>query len=480
MRLRSPQFTFTVGALCFSASCAQDAEVRFALAQRLNQMEVAWDKAEPAAKKRSVEPLDRAVRGFLRGQFFTAGRELDRARFALLAEQKPVPAVLWASSLTCDLQARLIDATTTSFEAQIRVFYEALVPRPEGDLLVRFDLEPNDEGIAYTLHEGPLAPSLPQRFSLTLDNVVPGDYQCVAKVMLDDRVLAEHRQVLSVVADLPDRMQLLFREFETEPADESLHLEWHSARGLLVILEGLMHGDDFETNYPAHLLLEEAESLSRTLQNSKKYYVDGQPGRYRLRIPVGPRPQAVRISVPTKESKGASPVVVFLHGAGGSENMAFDGYGNGAAVTLSEQRGWYFVATRSVGVGMGPPVIDILQALRDRYSFDMQKVFLIGHSMGAMQGLALVSRDPGAFAGIAALGGGGAIKVSEPLRKVGFYIGIGSKDFLRNQADRLHQQLKNADILQVQYRLYPDIEHLMIVPEALPDVFEFLAKLGNS
>ena len=53
------------------------------------------------------------------------------------------------------------------------------------------------------------------------------------------------------------------------------------------------------------------------------------------------------------------PLVIALHGAGGSENMFFDAYGNGKIVDLCRKRGWLLVAPRLSFFGLGMPVDSI-------------------------------------------------------------------------------------------------------------------------
>ena len=53
----------------------------------------------------------------------------------------------------------------------------------------------------------------------------------------------------------------------------------------------------------------------------------------------------VRVQVPRDMKKGQSvPLVLALHGAGGSENMFFDGYGDGKVARLCAERGWLLAA----------------------------------------------------------------------------------------------------------------------------------------
>ena len=66
-----------------------------------------------------------------------------------------------------------------------------------------------------------------------------------------------------------------------------------------------------------------------------------------------------------------------------------------------------------------------------RYPIDKSRLFVVGHSMGAGQAVGLARSHPERWAGVACLGGGGPVPVKEELKKVPFYVGVGSDDYKR-------------------------------------------------
>src|SRR5690606_5165427 len=130
-----------------------------------------------------------------------------------------------------------------------------------------------------------------------------------------------------------------------------------------------------------------------------------------------------------------APLVIAVHGAGGSENLFFDGYGDGKVVQLAAPRGWFVVAPRNELSGIDNAAL--AASLAERYPIDLTKVFLVGHSMGAMAVMQNASRTPDRFAAVAALGGGGSVRRSDALTKVPFFVGVGSRDFALGQARAL-------------------------------------------
>jgi pimeloyl-ACP methyl ester carboxylesterase len=165
-------------------------------------------------------------------------------------------------------------------------------------------------------------------------------------------------------------------------------------------------------------------------------------------------------------------VVVALHGMGGSENLFFEGYGAGRIVTECRTRGWLLVSPRSgFGLGGTPPILDLLEQLAKIYPLDPKRVFVVGHSMGAMQAVELVQKHPGKFAAVAALGGGGTVRDAKAFADLPVFVGVGAKDALALAGAReLNKALASAKKLT--FKEYPHVEHMVIVREALPDVFE--------
>src|SRR5207248_2774587 len=121
-----------------------------------------------------------------------------------------------------------------------------------------------------------------------------------------------------------------------------------------------------ETNYPATRLLREAAAVLKAIQEGKPYYTPRRAGQFWLSLPRGLLTDPVRVQVPREAATGtALPLVVAMHGAGGSENMFFDGYGDGLVARLCADRGWLLVTTRTPLLALGgrPDVVGIVDSL---------------------------------------------------------------------------------------------------------------------
>lgn len=150
--------------------------------------------------------------------------------------------------------------------------------------------------------------------------------------------------------------------------------------------------------------------------------------------------------------------------------MFFESYGAGQIVKECQKRGWLLVSPRSGLIGT-PPVVAIIDKLAERYPIDRKRVFLVGHSLGAGQAIDLVQRHPDTFAAVAVLGGGGRVRQKERFQRLPVFVGVGTADFALRSSRNLVKTLTDAGAASVTAKEYPDLEHLVIVREALPDLF---------
>lgn len=87
--------------------------------------------------------------------------------------------------------------------------------------------------------------------------------------------------------------------------------------------------------------------------------------------------------------------------------------------------------------------------------------------------LAAAEASPGSYAAAAALGGGWRVGSAGALRDFPLFLGAGSEDFAFAGVERLARRLADAKARAVEFRRYPDVEHIAVVPLALRDVFSF-------
>lgn len=443
---------------------------RYDTGRRLVEFERAWDATpDPAARKRTTPYLKQAMASFFGGRLGDAARLLESARHALASDQPPEPARVAAASLSIRPAARLFDPAAGPLAVRVVRLFQP----PAGDdakyvvsltILVNGAARPNSEA---------KVESVPAEFPLTVDGLPEGDHALRWTIRSGDQTLAGGECRLSAVYRLEERLARLGATVEKLPT-ETLTTEQRTLRSHVALLQKLSRGVTLETDYPAHRLLVEAEKLAE-LAPGAKYFTGERAGEYWLTLETTKGGTAVRMVAPETPAGQKRPLVVAMHGAGGSENMFFDAYGHGAVVREAAKRGWFLVATRTEFFG-APPVGAIVDELARRFPIDTSRVFLVGHSMGAGQAIALAQQSPERWAGVAALGGGGRPGKPEAFRTTPLFVGVGTEDFAINGARALARSAKAAGGTVVE-KEYADIEHIVIVQVALPDVFAWYDRL---
>ncbi len=443
---------------------------RFELGQRLRAFEVAWEQQpDTQARARALPHLNTAVRDFFGFRLDLAAESLDRARWAVQSDAEPSPAILWANSLSLQPEARLLSGGTAALKIQLVPFYQIAVDMPDQPIL------------RLALHGGPEKPvaavqerisGMPWQGTLPIATVSEGDYRLTAEFeVAGDRILLSS-QTISVVTAAPDRLQSLEDRLTRLPEKPNT-TQRATLAAHLDILKTLLAGGTPETDYPAARLLREAEAILES-ESAGTNYFRSRPGEFWITLadPGGSVP--VRLLAPDAVADDSPlPLVIALHGAGGSENMFFDAYGAGKIVELCRQRGWMLVAPRLSFFGLGMSADHLIAEIGRLYPIDGRQVFVVGHSMGAAQAVSLAQRVAKPFVAVAAIGGGGRVGAAGDWTQTEFLVIAGDQDFGRPGAQRLSQALRAAGAVGVRWSEYPDTEHLGAVQAALPEVFAF-------
>ncbi|MBO0698328.1 MAG: alpha/beta fold hydrolase [Zavarzinella sp.] len=436
---------------------------RYELGRRLHDFEVAWDEraGDPAAKKRAVPLVRQAVDQYFQLDLPAVARLANEARHALESADPTPAAVRWADALQVLPKSRMVDATTADLAVTVKPFYKSGTAAPRAPVLrARIG---NGKAVEVPLDTLPATVKVPIKD-------VPGTPS--ADFKLTTEILSEGKVLTTRVERLAERVAAVKKAAKAVPTPPET-IEQATLVHLASLLDELSRGNALEVDYPASRLVFGGERLA---QVKEPYYIPSRPGEFWLAIPTGKSFSVIRVRIPPKlDPAKPVPIIFALHGLGGSENIYFDGYGNGLVPKLATDRGWLVVGTRvsgPLGGGPAPDVPAILDALAKRYPIDRKRVFLIGHSTGAAQVTALAQQNPGRFAAAAALGGGGRVSKPDALKGVPFFIGCGKHDFALASAKALHRALEEAKAA-VSFREYEDAEHMLIVREAAADAFKF-------
>lgn len=154
-----------------------------------------------------------------------------------------------------------------------------------------------------------------------------------------------------------------------------------------------------------------------------------------------------RLYVPTTYDGGrAVPLVVALHGLGATEDSWMDAY-NGQLPALAEKHGYIAVSPlgyRTDGFygysyGNDPAsrrkqelseldVMQVLARVRQDYNIDANRIYLIGHSMGAIGTWFLAAKYPTIWAALGPIAGTGNPQSVERMRHIPQFIVHGDAD----------------------------------------------------
>jgi predicted esterase len=463
--------------LFLTANAATAQVERYELGRRLKRFEAAWEEqTDPAARKRALAVVSKASPQFLAFQLAESARTLDEARFALRSAEPPSDAERWAAAVYLAPESRLVDAGKKSISVTLRALYPVRADLPRVPV-ARIGFA-RAEPVTVELKSLPVTVELPIPDEVRTRARGDRDLEIAHSISISDRTDEARLMPLSAITNLDRRLSKLRKGVAALPSTGSL--EAATLLDRIDLLGRLAGGEVPETDLPAARLFAEAEKLELALRHAKgRDLADGYYGRHRggecwLSVPTGKdRRTACRLFVPDGlDAKKPVPLVVALHGAGGSENLFFEGYGNGRTVKECAERGWMLLAPRGGGLlGGTPPVAEVVAKLSERYPIDPKRVFLLGHSMGAAQAVELVQQNPGRFAAVACLGGGGRVRKHGAFAELPLFVGVGSKDFALRGAKSLSKALADAGAKRATFKEYPELEHLMIVREALPDVF---------
>jgi predicted esterase len=204
-----------------------------------------------------------------------------------------------------------------------------------------------------------------------------------------------------------------------------------------------------------------------------------------------------RVYVPTGYSASApTPLVIALHGLGGTEDSFFDQYSR-VPVQLAEKHGFLMAAPlgyRSDGFYGSPilagtdaaarrrteyseqDVLEVLRLMKAHYHVDDSRIYIMGHSMGAIGAWQLASTHAPTWAAVVAFAGTGAPALAAPMAAVPQFVVHGDDDPTVNVAGSRNMvaalKKAGADVVYVEVA---GGGHSDVVVPNLPRAFEFMA-----
>jgi poly(3-hydroxybutyrate) depolymerase len=202
-----------------------------------------------------------------------------------------------------------------------------------------------------------------------------------------------------------------------------------------------------------------------------------------------------RVYVPKSyNGSKAYPLIIALHGLGGTEDGMLDRYEKNMP-TLAEQRGYILASPlgfrvdgfygSGVAAGTDPrerrdrdlsekDVMEVLRRMRADYKIDDSRIFLMGHSMGAIGTWAIAAKYPDIWAAIAPFAGIGTPAAADRIRHIPQFVVHGDADATVSvMGSRAMVAALGKLGAAVKYIEVPGGGHSDVVAPNMPAMFEF-------
>ncbi|MEZ5978745.1 MAG: dienelactone hydrolase family protein [Planctomycetota bacterium] len=423
---------------------------RHEIARRTRAMETAYAAADEASRVRVVPVVDASVRAFGRGKYAETARALDDACSVL--ERRAGDDVLWFRSLVLVPERRAVEHGDDDLAIVVQQLYEA----GEAPNVVGVRVEAPAVGIGPSAVLVASPSELPQTLHFPVGRLDAGEYDLEVSGFRGSEELGRTTLHLSVVPGLAGRLERL----RAAEVDDGVARD--TVQECVRRVERLAHGGVLEAAGRANDLLRDAEAVASGAGAAAL----GRPGERLVVLRGAP----TRLVVPDGASADAPvPVVVALHNAVGNEDSFTDGYAAGLTVDLCRRRGWCLVAPRHDG-----RAFDLAATLDELATFapiDRERVFVVGHSLGATIAVRAIAAAPRGVVAYAALSGGA--EANDALARIPAFLAHGDTDFGSDLVKGLAQDLRARGAEDVDVRVFSSTEHRLIVHRALRDVFAF-------
>lgn len=200
-------------------------------------------------------------------------------------------------------------------------------------------------------------------------------------------------------------------------------------------------------------------------------------GDYWRVVPYGDSGIPMRVYVPDAAATDVMvPLVIALHGAGGDENMFPDGYGAGRIKALADKHRFIVASPRVYSFFFNAAAFDrLVKSLAVDYAVDGDRVYVLGHSMGAGAAMGLARSRPGTISAACCLAGGGSLRSASGKAMAPTLVFAGQLDPLAS-AGAVEAAAKRAIRagLPIEFRLVANYGHTLMVGEVLPDAVAWL------
>jgi poly(3-hydroxybutyrate) depolymerase len=296
------------------------------------------------------------------------------------------------------------------------------------------------EGVARDLRESPFF------FDVDVSDVADGPYQLAVDVLNQGERIGGATLAIALRKGVDDLAARLEDDARRAPESARADIRFPIDR-MRNVNRGRLELRTFDPDRD----FAAAEAIAAAAKSGTDPFA-GKTGDVKRHYTLGAANEIVpyRLYVPTSYTGTKSfPLIVALHGLGGTEDAFFDGYEK-KLPPLAEAHGYIVVAPLgyrvdgSYGWGLGAPpsdpntrrtqelseadVMQVLQRVRQQYKIDDSRIYLMGHSMGAIGTWKIAPKYPDIWAAIAPISGNGSPETLERIRTVPEIIVHGDAD----------------------------------------------------
>jgi len=380
-----------------------------------------------------------AQRAAAAGKFGDAMRDYYQG-FAVMRNVPWTPAYELASSLQARLDHALLAPGSQAAVTLAPLYTSSGAPKTTASVfLIPAKKEAGEEKrLAASLAVDPGA--LPVTTNITLPETPAGDYVLEVRLSAEgDAPVAAARPAFTkavpvhIEALAADAQRLRDRIAKIGKRDGSA---LPTAEYALALYERADRGEINPHRYNFRDEFDVANAALQALENGRDPFAGKRGDTHKAyRSAVDQTLQPYRLLIPKSyDGTTAMPLVVALHGMGGDENSMFDGYKEGLLKREAEREGFLVVCPKgrdSASMYRGPAeqdVLDVIAEVERDYKVDLNRVFLMGHSMGGYGTWSIAMDHPDMFAALGPISGGGNAAGMVKLRAIPEYVVHGDND----------------------------------------------------
>jgi predicted esterase len=465
-------------------------------------------QAKPEGElKAKIDALDKELAEATQAGRSGEVRRLYAKGIALLQRKEWTDAADFAASLVLRAEEVCVDSSRP-FTVRLEQIYAPRL-RLSGSLTARISLGRPERTAPGSPPEGPVKELItqeglgrdlldePGRIELDLSGIEDGTYLLRAEVLDKGTSLGVASLVIDLRRGLSDRLRALESGLNHVPGFEALRADvLYPADRIRNINRGRIEMGTFQVDAE----LKAAESVLASLKGGRDPFA-GRTGdverHYRLEGADEILPY--RIYVPTRyDGKTAYPLIIALHGLGADQGSFFDGYGK-RLPKLAEERGYIIAAPLGYrtdgfygmnvfnldGSAVDPAVqrkldfserdvLNVLDRVKKDYRIDASRIYLMGHSMGAIGTWHLGAKYPEVLAALAPFSGFGMPPTVSAMKAIPEIIVHGDADLTVAVAGSraMVAELKRLGV-EHRYIEVPGGNHLNVVEPNLAAVLDF-------